>query len=242
MKEGKHRRKIAFRAVVVGGVLISAAAIALYTPWLGFFGLCAITVSGNQRVSADAIGRVAALERGRPLLTISLSQVASRVSSLPWIRSVIVRRSFPDTVRIHVEERVPIAWITPPDETACLLIGEGGVVVSQTCESRESLFELVGGELSGTDPGARIVDARTTRMVEFLRQAALSDMHIQRIDVSDPDSVVLEAESGLRILLGAIDSHAQRLEKLVVLSRTLDVSDYRTIDLRLEGEATLVTW
>jgi len=240
VKEGKNRRKIAFRTVVVGGVLISAAAIALYTPWLGLFGLRAITVSGNQRVSAETIGQAAALVRDRPLLTISRSLVSARVCEIPWIRSARVHRVFPNTLRIEVTERVPVARVLHAD--GCATLADGGVVVEGDCADSVPNLDLVGARLSHVLPGGRLHDQRVSSLIDLLRISALSDMHFRRIDVTDPSSVVLDAESGLRVLIGAIDSYAQRLARLVVLSRELDVSAYREIDLRLEGEATLVTW
>jgi len=241
VKEGKNRRKIAFRAVVVGGVLISAAAVALYTPWLGLFGLRTITVLGNQRVSAETIGLAAGLSRGRPLLTIHRSDVAERVCGIPWVRSARISRVLPDTLRIDVEERVPVARALLSDG-ACMVLGDGGVVVEGSCAEGAPELEVVGAELTDLSPGGHLIEASISDLLDLLRRSALSDMHIRRIDVTDLSAVVLDAESGLRILLGAIDSHAQRLARLVVLSREMDLSAYRQIDLRLEGEATLVTW
>ena len=242
MKEGKDRRRAVFCTVVVGGVLISAAAITLYAPWLGFFGLRQISVSGNHHISAEAIGRAAGLQYGRPLLTISLPEVAARIASFPWVKHVSVSRSFPHELRIRVEERSPIAWIRLPEDETCLTVGEGGVIVASECMSRASTVELQGAALSGVTPGERLADERIVDLIEALRTANLSDMNIQRIDATDPSSIVLDTEPGLRVLLGTIDSHARRVDALAALSRTIDLGEYRVIDLRLEGEATLVTW
>ena len=242
MKEGKTRRRVVVCTIAVGGVLISAAAIALYTPWLGLFDLREIVISGNQRVSAETIGRAAALRRGHPLLAISLSNVSTRVSSLPWIKAVAVRRDFPHGIRIRVQERAPIAWMQHPEGAECLTVGEGGVVVATGCETWDTLVELTGGSVSSSAPGARLLDERVADLIERLRSDDLSTMHIQRIDVTDPSSVTLDAESGLRVMLGGIELQAKRVSALAALSRAIDLIEYRLIDLRLEGEARLVTW
>ncbi len=243
MKEGKTRRRAASRVAIVGGVLITAAAIALYTPWLGLFGLREIAVSGNRRVSAEAIARAANLRRGMSLFAIRSSYVSSNVASLPWIRDVTVRREFPHRLSIQVLERAAVAWIHPPSDGPCLTIAEGGVIAAEGCdENQEGLLELIGASVSGEVPGAVLVDVRVSELVDAVHALALSDTHFHRIDVSDPSSIVLDAESGLRVLLGAIDTHARRIEQLVALSRRIDLEAYRQIDLRLEGEATLVTW
>jgi len=243
VREGKARRKAVIRAVVVGGVLITAAAaITLYTPWLGLFGLHEIIVSGNQRISAEEIGRAADLRSGQPILSISRASVAERVGALPWIKETLLERVFPHAVRIRVVERLPIAWTETGDGERCLTIGEGGVVVDDTCADRGEVFELVGALRTGDGPGAVLVDAHVSTLMEAVRDLAIPGVRIQQIDVSDLSSVILYDESGLRILLGAIESYTRRVEALVALSRKVDIREYSSIDLRLEGEATLVRW
>ena len=242
MKEGKTRRRAVTRTVVVGGVLISAAAIALITPWLGVFGLRQISVSGNRRVSAEAIGRTAGLDRDQSLLTVSLSAVSTRVATLPWIKQVSVTRKLPHTLSIRVVERAPVAWIRLPDDSGCLTIGEGGVLVASNCDSRDATFQLLGAALSGDALGSRLVDERVADLIDVLHAAPPPSVNIERIDVSDPSSIVLDEASGLRILLGSIDLFARRVEALAAMSRSIDVGKYALIDLRLEGEARLVTW
>lgn len=241
MREGKTRRRAVIRTVVVGGVLITAAAVALYTPWLGVFGLRRITVSGNRWVSAEAIGRAADLRQGQPLLGISRSVVASRVGTLPWIKEAFVERVFPMGLRIHVVEREPVAWIET-SQAGCLTVGEGGVIVEDGCLEPRPPIELLGAARAGDEPGARLSNESVSDLIEALRTGSISDLHIRRIDVSDLSSVVLQGESGIRVLLGRIESHARRVEALAALSREIDVDRYASIDLRLEGEATLVRW
>ncbi|MFC2077679.1 cell division protein FtsQ/DivIB [Candidatus Bipolaricaulota bacterium] len=129
-----------------------------------------------------------------------------------------------------------------PEDGECLTVGEGGVIVTAGCETRDTLIELMGGSLSSSAPGARLLDERVAELIERLRSDDLSTMHIQRIDVTDPSSVTLDAESGLRVMLGGIELQAKRVSALAALSRAIDLKDYRLIDLRLEGEARLVTW
>ena len=242
MKEGKTRRRAASRVAIVGGVLITAAAIALYTPWLGLFGLREIAVTGNRRASAEAIARAADLRYGTSLLAIRRGSVSSNVASLPWIRDVTVRRDLPHRLTIQVREREAVAWIPSQDDVPCLTLAEGGVVVAQGCEESGDLLDLRGANVSSSAPGAMLVDPRVGDLVDAVHALAIPDTHFHRIDVSDPSSVVLDAESGLRVLLGAIELHARRIEQLVALSHRVDLDAYRQIDLRLEGEATLVTW
>jgi len=242
VKEGKTRRRAASLIGVLGGVLITAAAIALYIPGLGLFGLREIAVTGNRRVSAEAIARAADLRAGQPLMAISLSRVSSNVSSIPWILSATAHRDFPHGLSIRVRERRPVAWVRSPEDGTCYTVGEGGRIVVEGCESEDALLELVGAPFIDYVPGTGVGDRGVSGLVDALADPALSILNIRRIDVTDPSSVELVTESGLRVLMGSVDTHAQCVAKLAALSREVELSAYRQIDLRLEGEATLVTW
>jgi cell division protein FtsQ len=84
---------------------------------------------------------------------INTGRAVSGVEALPYVRSARVERSFPDTVRIVVEERKAVAWVDDNGRRA-LVDGTGRVI------------ELVPAppvglpELSGTtkvpDPGGRV--------------------------------------------------------------------------------------
>jgi cell division protein FtsQ len=238
VKEGKSRRRAGLWVIAVGGVLITAA-ITLYTPWLPIFDLREIAVSGGRRVSVDEVVRSADLRRGQPLPTIPVRAVATRVSALPWVKSVAVRRIYPHRISIEIRERAPVARAVV-DDGGCLTLGEGGVVVEANCDADGFLVELQGAPFSGEAPGARSLDERVTDLVDVLYRVSLPEVNVTRIDVSDPGSIVLTAEPDLRILLGSIEETAARVERLVALCRAVDVGDYELIDLRLEGEATLV--
>ena len=127
-------------------------------------------------------------------------------------------------------------------QSLSLDLGEGGVVVETNCEEGRDLLELVGPSLSGDTAGSRLLDGGLVELIDALRTSSFPGMNITRIDSTDPSSIVLEEESGMRILLGSIDLHARRVTALAALSRSIDVHKYAVIDLRLEGEARLVTW
>jgi cell division protein FtsQ len=168
--------------------------------------------------------------------------VSARVTAIPWIKQISVTKSFPHTLNIRVVERAPVAWIAAPTGECSLIVGEGGVVVETNCEGERDLLELVGPSLSGDTPGSRLLDRGLVELIDALRRTSCPGMNITRIDATDPSSIVLEEASGMRILLGSIDSHARRVTALAALSRSIDLDKYAVIDLRLEGEARLVTW
>jgi len=241
VKEGAFWRVRAVRVFAVGGVLITAAAIALCTPWLGLVDLREVVISGNAHASAADLVSLSGLHRGQSLLTLSLRRIRSNLLLHPWVKHISLDRRLPHTLAIQVVEREEVAWMVPPPGDGCVTLAEGGVVVSADCDRSGSLIELRGARLSGVGVGAFLPDASIVRLVDALRGAALAFLATRRIDVTDPTSVEVEAGSGLRVLLGGLNDAMLRLDALVALYRSsLDLEDYEVVDLRFGGEATLV--
>jgi cell division protein FtsQ len=240
VNEGEPKRGAVYWAVIIGGVLIAAAIIALYTPWLYLFDLREIVVLGNHHLSAEEIRRVAGFSRGENLLRTPIHRATDALLGLPWVKGVSIKRLYPHTIEIVVRERTPIAVIPGSLAASSLVLAEGGVVV-QTVKDADSLpFTVFGAALTGEAPGAQLVDRRMSRVLDYLHQKGLSAGIFQRIDFSDPAAVVLYGEGGVTVTLGPLDGIERRIDELVALIDAIDIADYRTIDLRFGGEAILV--
>ena len=238
-KEGKAWRRHAIVAIVVGGVLTTAAISILYIPSLGFFDLREVVISGNRRAAAAEIVSLSGLARGQSLFGLSLGRVTSRIQEHPWVREAHLVRRLPHAIRISVIEREEIAWIASP-EGGCLLVGDGGVILSSNCNASTSLIEIRGAVLVDSVPGSRLSDARISELVEWLQQEDLHSLHASVLNVSDLASIELLAEDGLRVRLGDVEGIDERVGALAALGRSVDFRDYELIDLRFGGEATLV--
>jgi len=239
VKEGKSKRRAVLGVVGMGGVLITAAIIALYTPWLPIFDLRHVSIVGNRHTTGPDVVRVSGLKRGAALPSLHLRAAATRIAALPWVKSALLVREFPHGVRIEITERVPAARRTSTDGR-CLLIGEGGIVVSEKCDGWSETILLSGGSVSGTTPGAHVLEPALVRLLDGLLRATLTGMTVRKLDVSNAASVILVDDSGTRVLLGALDGAASRIRPLEALCRAVKVGNYEQIDLRFGGEATLV--
>ena len=240
MKEGTFWRESAILVFAVGGVLITAAAIALCTPWFGLVDLREVVITGNQHAAAADLVSVSGLQRGQSLLATSLRRVSTNLLRHPWIKNVLLTRRLPHTLVIEVQEREEVAWMSHPPGEGCLTVGEGGVIVSADCARASSLIELRGAGLSGGGVGAVLIDETLVRLIDALRRGAPASLDTQLIDLTNPDSIELRTGSDLRVFLGDMNDVLLRLDSLAALSRSLDVEDYEVIDLRFGGEATLV--
>src|SRR5579871_417710 len=46
---------------------------------------------------------------GTPMLAIDPARAKEKLESLPWVHSAVIERRFPDTISVHLVERVPMA-------------------------------------------------------------------------------------------------------------------------------------
>ncbi len=225
----------------MGGGLIAAASIALYTPWLSLFDLREIVVSGNCYVSAQEIGRTSGFIQGENLLTAPVGRAARRLGALPWVESVSIHRILPHTLGIVIQERTPVAVIkgsgAPP---TFWLLATGGIIVQAVSGTSLELPTVNGVALSGEQPGARVADPRVAQTLSVLASKQLDGKGLRQIDFSDPTDVTLHGGGDLVIQLGPLDGISSRIDELAALLDTIDLSKYRSIDMRIGGEATLV--
>lgn len=241
MREGELKRSAVYRAVVIGGVLIAAAIIALYSPWLGLFKLREIVVEGNNHLAKEEIVRTSGLCLGCNLLRMPVHRAVEAISKLPWVREVFIRRVYPHKAEIIVQERSPIAVISDPeDENSLLVVGEGGVLVQRVSEGVSATLVVRGADLTGSNPGARLTDRGIIAALEHLHRRALTAGPFHLADFSNPSAIMLYTTDELEVNLGPIDGIQVRIDALAELLQTLNQADYRSIDLRFGGEAILV--
>lgn len=96
--------------VVAGGV-----AATVLTTWLvafsSVFGVRSIEVRGVHSLSVDRVRAAADVRDGTPLVRVDTTAITQRVEKLPEVASAQVSTSFPSTVVIMVEERLPVGYV-----------------------------------------------------------------------------------------------------------------------------------
>lgn len=92
-------------------------------------GLVVRNVYAEGRRMTPERSLVGALEHimGQPILVVDLDEVRERLQRLPWVRSVTVRRQFPDAILARLEEHRPLALWRQRDMLH-LVDGEGSVI------------------------------------------------------------------------------------------------------------------
>lgn len=75
------------------------------------FGVREVSVTGQQRVTAQHILEVAGIDNSPNVLSLDLDAVRARLLEDPWIRSASVERQLPDRLVVKVQENSPVALV-----------------------------------------------------------------------------------------------------------------------------------
>jgi cell division protein FtsQ len=197
-----------------------------------------VEVSGNERTSTEEIVRQIEL-LGDSMFTADLADTQEVLFSFPLIASVDVKRDWPNTVRIAVEERR--AWGTWEQAGVRYTIDRDGVVLGTEPPPAGSP-QIKTGEASGLRIGDRVsyqaVDAAAEIYEKLPRQLGTTVTEIAYVPGT---GVQVTTASGQNALLGDSSSIAYKLSVWAALSaeaRNRGIT-YSTIDLRYGNRPVL---
>jgi len=117
-----------------------------------------IVVEGRQQTGKDQLYVALDAASGSPLFAFDPAEAEARIAKLPWVASVIVERRLPDTVYVHLTERVPLArW--QRDNRLAVIDTQGKILGDANPEQFTELPLVVGA-------GA---PAETKKLIDMLR-------------------------------------------------------------------------
>ena len=238
MKEGNTKRQSAVWVFISGGVLIAAAIITLYTPWLDICDVREVIVLGNLNATAADLVSLSQLHRGQTIFSAPTAHIRRRLEEHPWVKEALVQRIFPHTIKFLIEERHVIAWSQHPTEDSRVAVADDGVIVGGD-ESITASVEIIGAMASVWERGGKLLDSRIAELVADL-SGGVCRLDVQSVDVTDLHSIELILENDTRVLLGDIAQTQDRLAALSALCQGIEIDGYELIDVRFGGEATLV--
>ncbi len=155
-------------------------------------GSSSIEAVGNMELSRTELVNVFGSDIGRNVFFVPLARREAALEALPWVKHATVMRLLPNTLRVTIEERVPIAFVRVGRDIE--LADGDGVLLSMppaTLAARHYSFPVV----TGLDPNSP-PEARAQRMHLYSRFLAALDggstplsPQLSEVDLADPDDV-----------------------------------------------------
>ncbi|MGA7913958.1 MAG: FtsQ-type POTRA domain-containing protein [Candidatus Acidiferrales bacterium] len=139
-------------AYMVGHFLLASQEMALIHPEQ-------IQVSQNHYVMPASVREIFRADRGHSVLRIPLSERRRQIETLPWVEQASVLRALPNTIKVEITERTPIAFLRDGSDLA--LVDVHGVILDRPLKGNFH-FPVVTG-ISSEMP----VEDREQRMQMF---------------------------------------------------------------------------
>ena len=135
-------------------VAVLAIALAVTLGLSVFFKVETVMVYGNEAYSAWAVQEAAGLEKGDNLLSFGRTKACGKIkTNLPYVKSVRIGITLPDTVNIYIEEFDVSYAIQTMDETWWLITSGGKVVEQIDGGTAGKHTKIQGVYLEAPEPG-----------------------------------------------------------------------------------------
>jgi cell division protein FtsQ len=170
-----------------------------------FFEIQVVEITRTERISRDEIMALLDLGPGQGLLSVDLERLQRALETHPWIRRAVVRRVFPDTLVVDLDEREPVAVLRTGTGGREFLLDREGKLISEGVPVADERLPV----LTGVDYSDAILEAGDTvaRVRSGIALAGLLDRSgagRTEVDLRRPGDMVAYY-SGLRLRFGEGD-------------------------------------
>jgi len=217
--------------------------------WKEHLTVSGIVVEGERILTKEEIVKLAQVSLKTKMYDVDLISIQKNIEQNHFVKSAVVTRDAPATIRISVEERMPIALLAVPGKGGMLYIDDEGYVLPHV--SSQAIFDLP--VISGIDSLADVAIGECTSQADIL--AALEALKTaQRVSNelfhlvsevrihSGHDMVLYSADTGVPIIFGRGDA-VKKMVKLDAFWKKFVAEqgsqDIRYIDIRFEDQVVV---
>jgi cell division protein FtsQ len=205
-----------------------------------------LTIEGIRYASAAQMRQLFAEDFGRSLYLVPIEERRQELLKIDWVEDAAVSRMWPNSIRVWIRERTPVAFIHLPPrrrggDSQFALIDKDGYILRPRVAARFTLPVISGVRESETLENRR---ARVRRVLDMLKEVGPLARQISEINVADPNDLVVADHVGnsvVNLMLG--DEHySERIQNF--LANYGEIKERRpdatTLDLRVDGIITAV--
>ncbi|MCP4230213.1 MAG: FtsQ-type POTRA domain-containing protein [bacterium] len=111
-RRAKRLPRVLVNAAIGVGLLLVLSLIVFAVFESGYLNTRKYTVQGNTFLTDEEVFEISRMEMGENLYSSNLGKTERYLENDPRISSAVVRRRFPDTVIIEIEEELPVAVVS----------------------------------------------------------------------------------------------------------------------------------
>ncbi|PCI21908.1 MAG: hypothetical protein COB67_13730 [SAR324 cluster bacterium] len=199
-----------------------------------------VRIVGNHFLTKESLVRQLDLREDQSWLDLDPYVLSLRLKKDPWIREVLVRRSVPLGLEVHIKERKPIAFLQTKDQL--YLLDEQRWVLELPLKQKNWNLPIIQlGKEVKVETGTQLNSASLLNVLYLMDQLedspTLPLASISEIDATNPLNItVITIPQGVKIKFG-FREFQQRLKKLQFALESLRQQKKRIdyLDLRHHG-------
>jgi cell division protein FtsQ len=226
---------VALNVLVLGAIVLAALGVYQHTQSNARFAVKTIEVTGAVHTPRGAIEAITQRYVGLNLFKIDIARVQNDLGGVGWISRIEIEKKLPDTLRIRVVERTPVALVQAGD--AIRYADDGGVAFAElTPAAGDADLPLIVA--SPHSPELK-------RCIDLLRELRASDpqlySRISEVRPLPPDGfAIFDRELGAAIYVRR-DNLSAKWRQLYAITRAekLERSEIAYADLRFDGRVVL---
>lgn len=203
-----------------------------------------LTVEGVHYASPSQIRRVFADDYGRSLYLVPIQARRTQLLAIDWVEEASVSRIWPNSVRVSIAERKPVAFVRLPANrrdgvSQFALIDRDGFILRPRTASRFTLPVI-----SGLRESQAIVDRRlrVRRVLAMLRAIGPMADQVSEVDAANPDDLIVaeHIEGTVVNLMMGDENYSDRLKNFLANYDEIKAKrpDAKLLDLRVDGVIT----
>jgi len=169
----------------------------------GFFSLDNIIIKCNRDALASELEPIIGVEKGTNIWRVDTGAVERRIETHPLVAASRVKRVWPSTLTIEVQERIPAAILVQNGEF--LLVDKEGVVMQRVNRIGHLDLPLISGieEIENAGPGKEIMNPLLKAALVIVRQVPAETIkRIKEIKAGSPESFELIWEGNIPVKFG----------------------------------------
>ncbi len=161
-----------------------------------------IRLTGNfKHLDTAVIEKQLEVYLGAGFFSVDIQQIQQQLSQQPWVKTVSVRRVWPELISVHVQEKQPFArW-----STSQLLDSEA--VIFDADSSQFSDLPLINGYSANSSELLQ-------RYVRLKQQLSVQDIELSEMIVDSKGALTLLLNRQLKVSLGS-DNNEQKIRHML---------------------------
>ncbi|HEX4978602.1 MAG TPA: FtsQ-type POTRA domain-containing protein [Acidimicrobiales bacterium] len=230
---GRRRLRILLNLAVTAG-LVAAGFGVTRSPLLD---VDTVDIRGATHTPRVDVLDAAGLDERRAMLDLDVEAIERRVRSLPWVAEAHVRRDYPGTVAITLQERTPIAAVRGPGEGSWALVDLAGRVLAEVGAVPPDLPVVAGPAADA--PGSTVPPATRGALAVLESLPEVLAGRIPQVDVADAGAVSLRLDGRIPVAFGPPVEAERKLVALATLVTRADLRRVSAIDVRVPAAPVL---